>query len=120
MAPSAIGSLAQTMPVTPAPSSRVAAACAASSEYSAADDLSARSGAPAAAASAWAAASLRFDGTWSAGPSTSPIRVCPSECRWPIACSTATASSQETRGKAEPLDRGVDQHVGSLRSASRA
>ena len=46
-----------------------------------------------------AAASLRRDGTWSGGPSTSPMRSWPSECRCRDACSTATASSQETPGK---------------------
>ena len=54
--------------------------------------------------------SLRRDGMWSGGPSRRPIRVCPSEIRWPIACSTATASSHETRREPEAVDAGVHQH----------
>ena len=40
--------------------------------------------------------------------------------RWPIACSTATASSHETRGKPRPSIDALTSTVGSLRSASRA
>ena len=60
------------------------------------------------------------DGTWSAGPSSRPIRRWPSESRWPIACSIATASSQATRGKPRPSMAALTSTVGSLRSRRRA
>ena len=41
-----------------------------------------------------------------------PIEVCPSERRCAIAWSTATASSHDDAGKAEALDRGVDEDRG--------
>src|ERR1700749_3686540 len=50
-------------------------------------------------AAAASAASLRRLGRWSAGPMMAPMRVWPSEDRWPKACSLATTSSVETRGK---------------------
>ena len=77
------------------------------------------SGDPGAFATARAAASFRFDGTWSAGPSEQPIRVWPSESRWPMACSAATASSHETRGKPRPSIAALTRTVGSCARQSR-
>ena len=62
---------------------------------------------------ACAAATFRFDGTWSGGPASTPTRVWPSEMRWPSACSTATASSHETRGNPRPSIEAFTRTVGS-------
>ena len=110
IAPSAIGSLAQTMPVIPRASSRIGRGLRRLERVQRVGDVVGAELEPASAAMRSRARSiLRRDGTWSRGPTSSPIRVWPSEIRWPIACSTATASSHETRGNAEPVDAGVDE-----------
>ena len=56
-----------------------------------------------------AAASLRFDGTWSAGPASTRSRVAERERGARPPAPSATASSHETVREAEAVDRGVDE-----------
>ncbi len=120
IAPSAMRSLAQTIAVTPSSISRAAPAWAASIEYHARAIRSGPIPMPARVAIATAAATFRREGMWSAGPARTPIRAWPSERRWPIACSTATVSSHDTRGNPRPSIDAFTRTVGRPRSASRA
>src|SRR4051812_11357809 len=78
-----------------------------------------RGASPAADAAAVKAASLRREGMWSSGPSTSPMRSWPRESRCPNAWSTATMSSVETRGKVSSSTAALTSTTGSRRSNSR-
>ena len=79
MAPSAIGSLAHTTPVTPRRSSRAGGGLPALERVPGVLDLVVGQIEPGDGDRAARPRSLRSDGTWSAGPRMSPMRVCPSD-----------------------------------------
>ncbi len=116
--PRASTSLAQMMPVIPLLTSRVATAWPPSRENRLRSTESGPQSSPALRASASKASSFRCEGTWSSGPSTMPMRVCPSEVRWPKACSTATTSSVARQGKLSSLIAALTSTAGSRRSSS--
>ena len=116
MVPSASTSLAQTIPVAPRSISFVAATRAPSMEKLDRSTSDRSSPQPAARTMA---SSLRREGTWSAGPSTMPIRSWPRERRCPYACSTATASSVDTRGKPSSSTPAFTSTTGRPRSVRR-
>ncbi len=71
------------------------------------------------AANSFPACNLRSDGMWSTGPNSRPIFLCPREIRCAMACSTATASSHDTRGNGSSSIDAFTSTTGRASSTSR-